>query len=198
MKITFFATDADLLQVAEWFFDIPGMRLLEAYSRFDQPNRWFASADELAPLVATGHWGFSGWLEPAGGRPRSRYITFDSDTQKRYGAKGRTNLMSPALIGAFRDNDQLGSLGAAHISCWNEKGARQRSIYPDEFLDEIDWKALRASVSSIQRRLKKAAPSKLSSYPIMPEAFRKLQAGELTLWNWGSACGYPSPLITEA
>jgi len=51
--------------------------------------------------------------------------------------------------------------------------------------------------ASIVRRLGKSSPAKMGACPIMPDAWAKLKAGELKLWNWGSECAYPSEMITE-
>jgi len=194
MQVTFFATNTDLLQVAQWLLDVPGIALLEAYSRPDQPNRQLRTIEDVAQLVGERAWGFSAWLETSGAAPRARWIEFEPTTQRKLGAKGRTELNSPAMIGIHRNNDQNGCLAASYISCWNEKGARQRSIYSNELLDDVDWKILRSFTSSFQRTLKKASPAKLHSYPIMEDAFGKLRAGNLKLW-FGGPCAYPSPDI---
>jgi len=195
MQITFFATNKDLLQVAQWFLDSPGVTLLEAYSRPDQTNRQLRTVDDVAQLIGERAWGFSAWLETTGAPPRARWIEFEPSTQRKLGAKGRTELNSPTMIGINRNNDQNGCLAASYMSCWTEKGARQRSFEAEERLDSVDWKALRTFTSSFQRKLKKAAPAKLHSYPILEDAFGKLQAGDLQLWNFGAPCAYPSPEI---
>lgn len=195
MQITFFATNADLLQVAQWLLDTPGMTLLEAYSRPDQPNRQLRTVEDVAQLIGERAWGFSAWLETTGARPRARWIQFEPNTQHKLGGKGRTVLNSPALIGVSRNNDQNGCLAASYMTCWTEKGAHQRSFESEELLSEVDWKALQSFTSSFQRKLKRAAPAKLHAYPIMEDAFSKLQAGDFELWNFGAPCSYPSPDI---
>ncbi len=57
-------------------------------------------------------------------------VTFTAETQREFGAKERTFLESAALIHVHRNNEQMGCLANGHVSCWNEKGARQRSILP--------------------------------------------------------------------
>ncbi len=198
MQATFFGTDADLLQVVQWFLEVPGMTLFEPASRPDLPNRQFCTVEEVAQRFREPGRHIAAWLESTGARPIPRYIQFEPNTQRRLGAKGRTELVSPSLIGIGRDGDQNGSLGAAHISCWNEKGARQRSMYSEDLLNQVEWKALRSITSSLQRKLSKASPAKLGSYPIMEDAFGEVRGGRLSLWNWGAACSFPSPHITQA
>jgi hypothetical protein len=196
MQATFFATDEDLLEVAGWLLAIPGMSLFEPASRPDLPNRQFNSVDEVARAFEELGRSFAAWLEPSGARPTSRYIEFNQDTQQKLQAKGRTELRSPATIGIGRNNNQRGCLANSAISCWDEKGARQRSMYDPAVLDQVDWKLLRSTVIGLQRKLAKAAPAKLGAYPIMETAFARMRAGELELWNWGSPCSFPSPLVT--
>jgi hypothetical protein len=196
MQATFFATDVDLLKVVQWFLEVPGMTLFEAASRPDLPNRQFCTVEEVEQSFREPGRNKAAWLASTGARPRLRRIQFEPSTQRRLGAKGRTELASPSMIRISRDTDQNGSLGAAHISCWNEKGARQRSMYAGDVLDQVDWKALRSITGSVQRKLSKASPGKLRSYPIMEDAFSELREGRLSRWNWGAACSYPSPHIT--
>lgn len=195
MAVNFFATDADLAEVWHWLFDVPGMRIFEEYSVPDQPNRWFGAWEEVAAYLAGGGHSLAAWPEGVGGRPHSRTIAFTPEAQREFRAKGRTILGTPALITMGRHNDQNGCLAAAWINFWNENGARQRSIYPEPVLDEIDWAAFRSITGKVQRQIAKAAPAKLRAYPIMPDAYVKLATGELKLWNRGEACDFASPLI---
>jgi hypothetical protein len=196
MQATFFATDEDLLEVAGWFLAIPGMTLFEPASRPDLPNRQFKSVDDIAQVFEEPGRNFAAWLEHTGARPASRYIEFNQDMQRKLKAKGRTELRSPSTIGIGRNNEQRGCLANSIISCWNEKGARQRSMYDTAVLHQVDWKLLRSTLGGLQRKLAKAAPAKLGAHPIMGTAFARMQAGELELWNWGSPCSFPSPLVT--
>lgn len=171
--------------------------ICEEYSRPDQPNRWFHNADELATAPDAFDQTLAAWSQTFGGRPFAERIAFEPGTQRRFGATGRTILRSPAFIRVFRNNDQNGCLASAYLSCWTEKGARQRSVFSDGVLNSVDWKKLAAASTSVVRQLKKASPAKLRSYPIMPDAWTKLRAGQIKLWNWGAECAYPSELITE-
>jgi hypothetical protein len=198
MRAIFFATDVDLLKVVQWFLEVPGMTLFEHASRPDLPNRQFCTVEDVEQSFREPGRNIAAWLESTGARPLLKYIQFEPNTQRRLGAKGRTELVSPSMIHIRRDNDQNGSLGAAHISCWNEKGARGHSMYTDDVLDQVDWKALRSITGSLQRKLTKASPAKLRAYPIMEDAFSELREGRLSLWNWGAACSYPSPHIAVA
>ena len=196
MSNIFFGTDLDHAQVYRWLLAFQGMQLFEDYSRPDQQSRWFETweaAESTSDLVP---WNLAAWSENIGGRPRIEHINFNQNTQRKLGARGRMALHSPATIKLGRNNDQNGCLATSSISCWTEKGARQRSIYPDEFLDEVDWPQLRSTVGKVQRQIAKSAPAKMRAYAIMPDAYEQLRAGRINLWNWGSECTFDSPLIT--
>ena len=197
MTTTFFATDADMTQVWRWLFDVPGMKIFENYSVPDKPNRWFDTWAGISAYLDAGGRALAAWPATVGGQPRIDRITFNSNTQRKTGAKGRTALVSPATINVGRNNEQNGCLASASIGYWTEKGARQRSVYAEDFLDEVDWKAFRSIASRIERLVAKSAPAKMRSYPVMPDAFERYRNGEIKLWNWGEPCAYPSPLIVD-
>lgn len=111
---------------------------------------------------------------------------------------GGLNLLSPATISVNRNNDQMGCLASAKVACWTEKGARQRSAFSEEFLNEVDWKSLQSIVNKTQRLITSSSPAKMRSYPVMPDALQGFVRGEVKLWNWGESCAYPSPLIELA
>jgi hypothetical protein len=194
----FFATDHDLLQLAGVLLSDPGVCIFERASRPDMPNRQFDTVDSVRLMFEDTYAHFSVWAQRTGAAPKPRLITFNSETQRRLGAKGRTNLESPSLIDIWRNNFQMGCLSASSLKFWTEKGAYQRSIYPEAVLNEVDWKALRSVTGGIQRTIKKLSPARMRAYPIMPDAFRRVQSDGLALWNWGSPCPYPSDLITLA
>ncbi len=197
MTKIFFGTDADLAQVWQWLLEAPGMQVVEECSRPGQPNRWFDSWDTLEPVYREGVRNLAAWSRDFGAPPMPVQFSSTPETQWRLGDKGRTVLNSPAFIRAGRTNDQNGCLVASSLSYWSEKGARQRSVFPETNIAEIDWKKVRSVAASIQRKVKKASKARLYSYPIMPDAFERLRDGHLKLWNWGAECAYPSDLIVE-
>ncbi|HYC75881.1 hypothetical protein [Brevundimonas sp.] len=198
MSFTFFATNADLLHIAKWVLDDPELMLFEGASQPDKPNRWFKTADEVGCLFTDGTPPIDIWVESAGAPPRARSVTFGKDVQQKLGGQGRTLLESPAVIRLMRNGDQMGCLSWSQLSNWTEKGARQRSTFPTELLDAVDWKAVRSASSRIQRTIRNVSPAKLHAYPIMPDAFSRMQSSEgLRLW-WGGAVGYLCPSIAVA
>lgn len=197
MTATFFATDVDLVQVWHWLFDVPGMRIFEEYSVPDKANRWLETWEEISAYLDGGGYSLAAWPSTVGGMPRMSEITFTTNTQRKLGAKGRTVLQSPAIIKVGRNNPQNDCLASASIGYWTEKGARQRSIYAGDFLDEVDWKQFRSITRRIERLIAKSAPAKMRSYPVMSDAFSRFRNGEIMLWNWGEPCAYPSPLVEQ-
>lgn len=197
MQATFFGTGTDVQQVWRWLLEMPGIAVCEEYSRPDQTNRWFHGWDELVAAPDAFCQQLAAWSPGFGGTPETERITFNPATQRELQARGRTILRSPAFICVVRNSEQNGCLAPAYVKCWTEKGARQRANSPHEVLDSVDWKKFSAASASIVRQLKKASPAKLRSYPIMPDAWAKLQSGQIKLWNWGAECGYPSELIAE-
>lgn len=195
MQANFFGTDADVAQIWCWLFDIAGVRLCEEYSRPDHPNRWFETQDDFEKAGGVSISSLAAWSPEFGPKPTPEKINFTSKTQHQMRAKGRTILRSPAFIRISRNGDQKGCLVASSISYWQERGARSKSVYPSEILDLIDWKKFETTSGAVVRRMRKTAPAKLGRYPIMPDAWAKLVTGEIQLWNWGSACGYPSDLV---
>ena len=196
MSFTFFATNADLLQLALSLLDDPDLLLFEAYSQPGKPNRWFGDAGEIAPFFEEGPYSFSIWAKSTGARPRAHSVIFTEDVQRQLGATGRTVLHSPSAIGVHRNGDQLGCLASSQMNCWTERGARQRSILPDDLLDSVDWKAMRKVTGRIQRTIKKMSVAKLNAYPIMPNAFSRMESGEQDLWGWGEPVKRTSPGIS--
>jgi hypothetical protein len=191
----FFGTHADLLEVWRWLFETPSMKVFEAYSRPDQPNRQFGNWRDLHDALGEGDISLAAWPEHAGAPPTIEQIVFEPNTVRKLGARGRTVLRSPAFITVAKNNDQMGCLASGSTSCWSEAGARQRSIYPQDVLDQVNWTELSRSFRRLEKQIRAASSHKLRSCPIMPDAFRRLESGQLRLWAWGEPCGYPSPLI---
>ncbi len=195
MQFNFFATDQDLLQVWRWMFDFPGMRILESHSKPDQPNDWFDCWSEIEARLQKGNRHLTAWPADVGGSPRWEKVTFNQETQRKLGGKGRTVLRSAAFIDYIWLGEQCGCLGASSLTCWSEKGAAQRSDLPEDMIDEVDWKAFRSVFSKIQRLIRGSASHKLYAAPIMPDAWQRLSIGEIKLWGWGSEVGPQSELL---
>jgi hypothetical protein len=197
MQMTFFGTQSDIAQAWRWLLETPGVRVCEEYSRLDQESRWFSTWEELAESIGAPDQGLAAWSEDFGGQPEIKSISFDEAARRQLGATGRTVLQSPAFIRIRQNNDQQGCLAHSTFGCWSEAGARQRSIYSEHVLNSVDWKNLNKTTAAIARRINKESPAKLRSYSIMPDAWRRFEAREIRLWNFGSECAYPSDLISR-
>lgn len=186
-----------MTRVWETFFRTPGMYILEEYSVPDAPNRWLTSWDEIAAQIGDPTCSLAAWFEPAGGKPREKKITFTPETQRKLQAHGRSVLETPALI-TIRTLDPLnGCLGATAISYWTEKGARQRSMFSEDLIDQVDWRQLHTVVARLERRIKSEAPAKLRASPVMSDAFDGFRKGEIKLWYGGQTVTSPSPLVVQ-
>jgi hypothetical protein len=197
MARNFFATIDDLVEVSNWPCQVPNMRFFEEYSAPDQKNRWFEEPDEIAALLRNGTGALAAWPADVGGIPREEQVIFSQAMQDKSGATGRTILVSPATIRVQRVTDIADCLNPWELLYWTEKGARQRSIYDDEVLASVAWPKLASIGASIQRKIKKISPGKLQASPIMPDAYRKLAAGDLSLWNWCKKVDFSSTSITS-
>ena len=184
------------MQVWRWLFDIPGMKICDVSSLSDQDIRWFDDWEDLSAALGEAGSSQGAWSPEFGAAPWAETISFNAETRRRAKANGRMVLRSPALINIHLNGMQGACLANARVSCWNEAGARARSMYSQEILDSVQWKALASVSGRIVRQLKREAPACLGSCPIMPDALARFVSGELKLWNWGSVCEYPSDLVT--
>ncbi len=199
MQINFFGTDSDVALVWHWLFEVPGMKIVEAYSRPDEPNRIFESWEDVESCLAESDSSLSAWPKSVGGEPQWEKIKLDRAKPWQLRGKVSTILHSPALIQVHRNNNQMGCLAVSYISSWNELGARERSILPEKFIDEVDWKELRSILTKLKRKQLTVSPARLGTAPIMPDAYTKLQAGKIKLWNFGGGeVTYTHPEIRMA
>jgi hypothetical protein len=184
MQITFFAVDEDLEAIVQAFFEMPGARLVESYSRPDQTNRDLKNLSAIKEIWREDQLlTFSVWSTDTSMPPFSERILFDQQTQRQLAAKGRTVLHNPAFINLPQGREQhAGCLTYSIINAWTEQAARQRSIYADHILDRVHWKRHDALVRKIQRRIKAASTAKFGSIPIMPAAWNALVSSNLKLW----------------
>lgn len=189
MALTFFATDEDLTDLSRRLFQVPGMKVFEEYSASDQKNRWFETPEEVAAYLFEGARRFASWPSGVGGSLTERNLDFNKDLQELFGEKGRTVVESPAIIRVNVITDIQGCLNPYSISCWTEKGARQRSMYGEEAIASVDWQKLKSIVASIERWIRTRSPARLHSHPVMPAAHKQLNEGKALLWNFGEKMG---------
>lgn len=196
MQANFFATTEDWVTLWGWVMAIPGMRVVEHYSRPDLPNRNFRTIEEIEAAIRANDFSMAAWPSAVGGQPRVERIDFEPNTARKLGAKGRWAFRSPALITFMRHNEQkVGCLSPSYLSCWSEAGARQRSMLPEDFLNEVDWKAFDSVTRGLQRKMRANSDLALSAAPILPDAAQQLESGTLNLWGWGEVITASSTLI---
>ena len=193
MTIIFYAAMDDLTDLSRRLFEVPGIKLFEEYSAPDQPNLFFKSPDEISSYLSEGARSFAAWPSEVGGGLTRKNVAFSREYREEIGKKGWTILESQAIIRVTATTDVEGCLNPYSMSCWTEKGARQRSIFNEEVIERVDWSKLRSIVGSVERWIKKCSPVALNSHPIMPAAHTELNEGNAVLWNFGERIG-PSRL----
>jgi hypothetical protein len=199
MRMSFFATEADELDVWRMVFAIPDMHVLEHSSRGEQPLQDFASPEEIFEARATDrpHLLVSAVPFSVGGLPGYEEIIHHDSVARRGGGRWRHVLRGPTLINFNRHSPQRpNSLSACTFTALNPAGARERSMHSDEHLDDVDWKTFASIFRKMQRQIDAMSRAKLGSSRVLPDAFRRLEAGEITLWGWGEEVSISSPNIT--
>ncbi len=189
MALIFYAAVDDLTDLSRRLFEVPGIELFEEYSPPDQSNLFFKTPDEIARYLSKGAGSFAAWPSGVGGALTRKHIVFSGEHQDNSGGTGRTVLESPAIIRLAAITDVEGCLNPSSISCWTEKGARQRSMYGEEAIAGVDWSKLKSIVASVERWIKKSSPARLHSHPVMPAAYSELNEGKALLWNFGEKVG---------
>lgn len=199
MRIGFFATEADELDVWRMVFAMPDMRVFESRSLGERPLREFVNPGEILETRAAGRPGLGVAAVPfsAGGPPQYEKIIHDEAVAKRGEGRWSHALRGPTLINFMRyPQHRPDSLRECTFTGWNEIGAFGRSMYSDEHLEDVDWKKFRSVFRKLQRQIDGMAHAKLGSAHILPDAFRKLSAGEITLWGGGEEVSISSPHLS--
>lgn len=183
-QLDFFALRKDIESVVEYIFDETDCRVFEAYSR---PGHELREFNNLEALRDSDH------LEANHGRYFIRVISrsvncdpiFNEFTLTKTGQK-RFDVEAPPMFQITQGHtldDADGALYWSVYSHWNEAGAKERSYYPDEVLDAVDWKAVRKVSGRIYRFIKnKLAVANVGPRPVLPCAFKAMD-NDLTLWR---------------
>lgn len=115
---------------------------------------------------------------------------------KRGGGRWRHELRGPTLINFMRYRSKRPDiLGECTLTAWNRAGALDRSMYSDGHLNDVDWKMLASICRKLQRQIDSVSSAKIGGSRVLPDAFRKLGAGEITLWCGGEELSISSPCI---
>lgn len=201
MQISFFATEIDEFEVWKLAFALPGMRVYEAAVHGDRPLREFFSAEEVREARAAEPY-ISLKLHPslAGGAPVLDLTPRDDRNPPEPGNILLQQLIGPALInctwyGWMRTSPKC--LQNSVFSAWNPAGARSRSIYSDEYLDDVDWKMFTSTFRKLQRQIHNMAVAKIGSVRVLPDALRLLASDEIALWGWGRMSRSRRPIFSS-
>ncbi|QUD89996.1 hypothetical protein [Phenylobacterium montanum] len=179
----FFAAPDELAEIWNWISSRDGVRLLEASSQPDAPNREFSSFP-IDELKAEGWVSVVAWPSVVGGQPRRREVTFGPGAVSK--GKGRTELVSPAFLAIKglrppRENQ----IGPAELVYETEKSAQRSGRYSDEQLAEVDWKVFQKFISLVQRHIEGIAAAKWRAHPVLPGIAQELKSTSKVLWLWG-------------
>ena len=157
MTLYFFATDEDVFSLAEWLIASEQFRIFEGYSRIDRPIRElhtvadFAAMHEGLPSIL-----LRGWSPTFTTNPEFRRFKLNP----AFGDH-RTTLEGAAIVQIEGGRLVGENLYPACVSHWSEAGARARSVYPVEDLDEVNWANLRRASGRIGRAIKSRSSAKL-------------------------------------
>lgn len=182
-QLDFYALRSDIELVLEFVFDQTDCRVFESYSRPGYELREFLSLDSLRE---------SDFLEANHGRyflrllsrsincePTVREFTLTKTGQTRQAVNAPGMFQ---ITEGHRLDTQDDALSWSTFGHWNEAGAKQRSNYPDDLLEAVDWKRMRRISGQIQRHIKnKLAVAKIRTRPVLPGAYKGLDES-LTLW----------------
>ncbi|MEO0574355.1 MAG: hypothetical protein AAF004_02745 [Pseudomonadota bacterium] len=182
-QLDFYALRSDIETILEFVFEQTDCRVFESYSRPSHELREFSSLDSLRG---------SDFLEANHGRyflrllsksincePIIREFTLTKTGQKRQEVNGPGMFQ---IDEGHRLDTQGDALSWSTFRHWNEAGAKQRSSFPDELLETVDWKRMRRISGQIQRHIRnKLAVAKIRTRPILPDAFRVLDESQF-LW----------------
>lgn len=196
MQLNFFALEDDIALILDYLLNEEDFSFFEGYSETDKPIRQFTSVDQWRDARMS-----KGRCLLLRGRDKSftNNPVFKEIIHAPEIGGSRTCLEGAAIVqiaeGRFLEN---GALYPANIGHWNEAGARQRSIWTEAQLNEVDWTQLRKISGRMQRYIKnKLARAKLRSFPILPAAYEAFIRGEFNLWNFGEIVT-PSSCLIEA
>lgn len=183
MQMDFLANRNDLLNIVGYFLDQLHCNVTEAYSLVNQPNRRFMSIDDIKNAkLQHNSINFKIWSPAFTNNPIFRSYQLNEDI----GGGTRTVVEGPAMIQLTSGRVENGCLFPSTVSHWNEAGARQRSPYSEEELDEADWATLRSVSRRICRQIKnKMSVGHLKNMPILPGAYDDFVFGRYFFWNWG-------------
>ena len=181
MQLDVFALEDDIAMILDYLLQNQGFRFFEGYSETNKAIREFTSIDDWQD--ARRNKGrcllLRGWHSSFTNAPIFKKIIHSPTIGGERSCLEGVAIMQ--IKESFDEGD--GNLRRAIISHWNEAGARQRSSWSDQQLNEVNWPQMRKLSGRLQRHIKNnIAVAKVRSYPILPAAYKAFQAGNMGIW----------------
>jgi len=182
----FYALAPDLLEVLDFVFAQPGWRLVELTSQNDRSLRSFHCAREVlegfptfSELSSALH--FQIYSETMGGAVTSRRITYNPGAVP--GATFRHASQGWGLIQVYFGRLRDGGLSHCHTNHNSERRARhgESSCADMGPVDAWNWKEVSRTSSKLDRFVRRTAPGKLHSRPVLPAAWEAQTMGQVRL-----------------
>ncbi len=184
-SLQFYATPNDHREIVRFVYEETDCQVFEPYSRVNEELRCFAnlqSFDSENPAEASHGLLYLALISPSvtSGPVIQKYKLNESA-----GGGFRYKIAQPGVIslqeGGIKDIE--GSpLDWSDIGHWSEKGAWQRSSFPDAMLEAVNWKELERVSRKVRYHISnRLAVAKHRSRPILSDAYLKMRDG-LCIW----------------
>ena len=197
-SLQFYATPNDIRDIVRFVYEETDCQIYEPYSRVNKELRCFANQqtfDAENPAAASHGRLYLALLSPS--------VTSGPEIQKyelseSAGGGFRYKIAQPGVISLQEggiQNVEDRSLDWSSVGHWSEKGAWQRSSFPDEMLEAVNWRELERISRKIRYHVSnRLAVAKHRSRPILEDAYRQMQDG-LRLWIGPGSQGIESDEI---
>jgi hypothetical protein len=182
----FYATPNDHREIVRFVYEETDCQVFEPYSRVNKELRSFGDLEEFdleRPAEASHDRLFLHFISPTvtPGPAIERY-----ELNESAGGGYRYRIDQAGVIslqeGAIRKDIEGEPLDWSDIGHMSERGAWQRSNWPDEMLEQVNWRELERVSRKIRYHISnRLAVAKHRSKPILQDAFRQMRDG-LNLW----------------
>ncbi len=183
--ITFFALRDDLAGLLEFLLEKTEVRLFEAYSRFDQPLREFASVDAVEHAFrlgidedGTGATPFLQlWWPAVGPPPRIERIALQVGAVPGHTFRHAVHGWGLAQLQCGGAHGEV--ITKSHFGHFTQAGARKAGYTDDDSDGPIDWSALQRVSRRVQRELRtRLAGGRVRGRgPVLAAAAARVRAG---------------------
>ena len=178
----FYALRDDARLVLEFVFEETDCQVFEMTSAQRQPLREFRAPGQV--MDAFGKFGINLQLYAPSMKGKLRTKRVELDTAKDGEANWLFEIHGWGAIQLYLATIRNGRIENSHTNHNSEKRAlKWESIYGDDLgpVAAWDWKRVAAISRRINSRIRKLAPAKRGSRPILPAAHQALQTGEVGL-----------------